>query len=186
MKNDKSYKIHLKTLDIEIDLEGDKDFVENYLKKFTDEFALIRIADRKDINLVKKNLNYPIQTKSFFNKKDEKIINNKENQLDNKNSVEFITNDSEFFNWIKLKKPKNTIETILLIIYWLFENKVKYFSPKDIIFYYEKMGKPKPTNINQYFKYISSKNKHYIESYKRGLYYITEEGKNHILETLIK
>ncbi len=181
MENENSYKIHIRFKEIEVEIEGDKDFVERNLDKIFSELNL-----EKDIQKVNK-VDLSKTAGKLQRKKNNSFIikekKSKENIAIDQNSIE---NDSEFYNWIKSKNANTIIDNILLIIYWLYEKQIKYFSPKDVLNYWMKTGKSELKNINQYFKYISSENKNFIKNATRGEYSLTDIGLIYIKENLLK
>lgn len=152
VKMAETYRIWIKKGDIEIEVEGDKDFVEKHIKEFKGELQKVTekaLPEEKSVSQV--------------TEKKEEI------KLENLSLAEFY----------KMKQPKDHNETVVVFSYWLMIKEGKEeIRPKDIGECYSKIGIRKPTNIPHTMKILASGRKAYLsKTEKRGIYKIGMYGK---------
>lgn len=155
---EQNYKIRIKLGKVEIEVEGDKEFVEKHIEEF-----------KKEIPKIVKEL--PSKEKTVIPETQEEKV-----ELKGLSLVEFY----------KQKDPKNHNETVVVFAYWLTEKEKKEeFSPKDIENCYSKIGIKKPANVPQIMKILASGGKAYlIKTRERGIYKISMLGKDLIEKEL--
>ena len=149
--NEQNYRIRIKRGEVEIEVEGDKEFVEKHIEEF-----------KKEMPKIAKEL--PPKEKTVIPETQKEKV-----ELEGLSLAEFY----------KQKKPKDHNETVVVFAYWLTvkENKEE-FRPKDIEECYSETGIKKLTNIPQTMKILASGVKAYlIKTGKRGLYKIGMLGK---------
>ena len=153
-----TYRIRLKKANTEIEVEGDKEFVEKHIEELKEE--LLKITE--EISSQEKTVGA--------------IAEREEKKLENLSLAEFY----------KMKQPKDHNEIVVAFAYWLTvkENKEK-FRPKDIDECYSKIGIKKPKNIPQTMKILASGDKAYlIKTGERGIYKVGMFGKEFIEKEL--
>ena len=151
-----TYRIRIKKGNVEIEVEGDKDFVEKHIGELKNELSkFIREMPIED---------------------GEKIIEKTNEGLENISLAEFY----------KLKSPKDHNETVMIFVYWMTEKENKEeITPKDIDKCYSKIGVPKPANIPDIMKKLASGKKAYlVKTGKRGFYKISMLGRDLIEKEL--
>lgn len=149
---EQNYRIKIKLGDVEIEAEGDKEFVEKHIEEF-----------KKEMPNIAKEL--PPKEKIITPE-----ISKEEVELEKLSLAEFY----------KQKLPKDHNETVVVFAYWLTkkENKEE-FGPKDIEKCYAQIGVKKPTNVPQTMKILASGDKAYLIKFgKRGIYKISMLGKD--------
>ena len=147
-----TYRIRLRKANIEIEVEGDKEFVEKHIEELKKE--LLKITEET-----------PSQEKTVST-----IVEREEKELEDISLAEFY----------KKKQPKDHNEIVVVFAYWLTVKESKEeFRPKDIEKCYSRIGIKKPTNIPQTMKTLASGTKAYlIKTEKRGIYKISMLGKD--------
>lgn len=155
---DQNYRIKIKQGEIEIEVDGDKEFVEKHIEEFKKE--LPRIA--KELPSKEKIVSPEIPEK--------------ESELEKLSLVEFY----------KQKDPKNHNETVVVFAYWLTKKEGKgEFKTKEISNLYSKAGVPKPKNVTQHLKNVSSAKKAYLmKGSKKGLWKLTITGEEFVEKEL--
>ena len=109
-----TYRIRIKKGNVEIEVEGDKDFVEKHIGELKNEL----------LKFIRK---MPIEDSG-------KVIEKTNEELENISLAEFY----------KLKSPKDHNETVMVFAYWMTEKEnKKEITPKDIDKCYSKIGVPK-------------------------------------------
>ena len=148
---EQNYRIRIKLGEAEIEVEGDKEFVEKHIEKF-----------KKEMPKTAKEL--PSEEKTVIPETQKEDV-----ELGKLSLAEFY----------KMKQPKDHNETVVVFAYWLTEKENKgEFRPKDIEECYTKTGIRKPSNIPQTMKVLARGDKAYlIKTGKRGLYKIGMFGK---------
>ncbi|PNR87541.1 hypothetical protein X925_08890 [Petrotoga sp. 9T1HF07.CasAA.8.2] len=119
--SEQNYRVRIKNGEVEIEAEGDKEFVEKHIKELKEE--VLKFAKESP---PKENSSTPeIST---------------ENELEKLSLVEFY----------KQKQPKDHNETVLVFAYWLTKRKKKEeFKTKDITACYDEVRIRKPKNTSQ-------------------------------------
>jgi len=151
-----TYRIRIKNGNAEIEVEGDKDFVEKHIGELKNEL----------LKFIRK---MPIEDSG-------KVIEKTNEELENISLAEFY----------KLKSPKDHNETVMVFAYWMTEKEnKKEITPKDIDKCYSKIGVPKPVNIPDIMKKLASGKKAYlVKTGKRGFYKISMLGRDLIKKEL--
>lgn len=153
---EQNYRIRIKLSNVEIEVEGDKEFVEKNIEEF-----------KKEMPKIAKEL--PSKEKTAIQE------TQKEVGLEGLSLAEFY----------KKKNPKTDVETVLIVAYYLCttEKKEEFFN-KDIKNATDKIGH-KITNIAQILKEAAKGNKAYlVKGSRRGSWTITLEGKRFVDEEL--
>ncbi len=141
---DQNYRIKIKQGEIEIEVEGDKEFVEKHIEEFKKE--LPRIA--KELPSKEKIVSPEIPEK--------------ESELEKLSLAEFY----------KQKDPKNHNETVVVFAYWLTKKEKKEeFKTKDIGACYDEARISKPKNITQHVQAVASGKKAYLTKGSARTYY---------------
>ena len=151
-----TYRIRIKKGNVEIEVEGDKDFVEKHIGELKNELS----------KFIRK---MPIEDSG-------KVIEKSNEELENISLAEFY----------KLKSPKDHNETVMVFAYWMTEKEIKKeITPKDINKCYSKIGVSKPVNIPDIMKKLASGKKAYlVKTGKRGFYKISMLGRDLIEKEL--
>jgi hypothetical protein len=154
---EQNYRIRIKRGEVEIEAEGDKEFVEKHIEEF-----------KKEMPTIAKEL--PSKEKTIIPETQKEKV-----ELEGLSLAEFY----------KQKQPKDHNEIVVVFGYWLTEKEnKKEFSPKDIKNCYTVSPK-KPTNVPKTMKTLASSDKAYlIKTEKKGLYKISMSGKDLIEKEL--
>lgn len=148
--SDKNFKIRFKNGNNEFEIEGDKEFIDNYYIKIKEDFLI----EKKQI--------------------EKKLILDKINKEEKKEIHEISKTLTEFY---KSKSPRNHNETIITFAYWLLNNQniEEFQTTKNILECYETIKIKKPGNIHQH---ISNLNKEglIMPGNKDGNYKLTLYG----------
>jgi len=157
---DKIYKMRIKKQDVEIDVEGDKKFVEKHIEKL-----------KKEIFEIEKKPSKETGTISFDNKK-------------GKLELEKLTLP-EFY---KQKNPNTHDEACVVFAYWLTKKEKKSeFKIKDISGCFKNANIPKPTNVRQHVVRMASGKKAYLAGGGgKGMYKLTLFGEEFVEKQLPK
>ena len=150
-------RIKIRKGEAEIEVEGDKDFVEKHIEELKNELS-------------KFSRKIPVEGGSV------ETIKKTNGELENISLAEFY----------KLKDPKDHNETTMVFAYWMIEKENKEeIRPKDIYKCYSKIGVPKPANIPDIMKTLASGRKAYlIKTERRGFYKISTLGRDLIEKEL--
>jgi len=155
---ERNYKIRIKLEEVEIEVEGDKEFVEKHIEGFRKEMLKI--------------------TKELLPKEKAIIpeIPKGETELEKLSLAEFY----------KQKQPKDHNETVIVFAYWLTKKEGKEeFKTRDISNCYSNAGVPKPQNVAQHVKAaMRSKKAFLMKGSKRGLWKLTIKGEEFVKEEL--
>lgn len=149
---EQNYRIRIKLGEVEIEAEGDKEFVEKHIEEFKKEMPKIA----KELPPKEKIITPEISK--------EKV------ELEKLSLAEFY----------KQKQPKDHNETVVVFAYWLTKKEGKEeFGPKDINNCYAQIGAKKPANVPYIMKILASGEKAYLsEVGKRGIYKIAMRGED--------
>jgi len=153
------YRIRIKQGEVEIEVEGDKEFVEKHIEKFKEEI--------------------PNSTKEL--PPEEKTVI-PESPPRAKLEIEKLSL-AEFY---KQKQPKDHNETVVVFAYWLTkkENKEE-FPTKDISSCFDVARISKPKNVTQHIKAVSSGKKAFLTTgSKKGLWKLTLTGEEFVEKEL--
>jgi hypothetical protein len=150
---EQNYRIKIKKGDTEIDIAGDKNFVEKHIEKYKKEvFEPSKKISDEEISPIREG-------------------KKKESGLDE-------ISLSEFYKKKKPKDYKKHDENILIFSYYLSEiEKNEEFSPKNIEDCYEETSIPKPSNTARDMKSLASGKKAYLIKSSRGIYKLSAIGK---------
>jgi len=146
------YRIRIKSGEVEIEAEGDKDFVEKHIEEFKKEMP--GIANE----LPSKEVTQEIPGKRV--------------ELERLSLAEFY----------KQKQPKDHNVTIVVFAYWLTKHEnQREFTPKAIEACYGQIAIPKPSNIPQFMKTLASGKKAYLQrGDRRGQYKLSMTGEEFV------
>ena len=148
-----TYRIKIKKGNLEIEVEGDKEFVEKHIEEFKEE--LPKITEEKPSEEVSVSSTWEGET-----------------ELKNLSLAEFY----------KMKQPRDHNETVAVFAYWLTkkENKEE-FKPRDISKCYDVARITKPKNIAQHIQAAASGKKAWLTAgSKRGFYKLTLTGEDFV------
>jgi hypothetical protein len=153
---EQNYRIRIKFGEVEIEAEGDKDFVEKHIEEFKKEMP--RIA------------------KELPSKEVTQEISGKRVELERLSLAEFY----------KQKQPKDHNETIVVFAYWLTKReKQQEFTPKAIEACYSQIAITKPANVPQFMKTLASGKKAYLQrGDRRGQYKLSMTGEEFVEKEL--
>lgn len=153
---EQKYKIRIKRGEIEIEAEGDKEFVEKHIEEF-----------KKELSKIAKGL--PPTEKDIASQIPEEKIG-----VENLSLAEFY----------KQKNPNTDEEAVLTVAYYLeFHDRQDEFTNKQIKEATDKIGH-KITNIAHTLKVAARGKKAYLLKGSKGLWKITSEGKRFVEEKL--
>jgi hypothetical protein len=153
---EQNYRIRIKLGEIEIEAEGDKEFVEKHIEEF-----------RKEMPKISKEL--PSKEKPILPE-----IPREEVELEHLSISEFY----------KQRQPKDNNETVVVFAYWLTKKERKEeFKTVEISACFSNAGVPKPRNVTQHMKMASSGKKAFLmKGSKKGLWKLTITGEKFIEE----
>jgi hypothetical protein len=156
--NEQNYKIRIKRGEVEIEVEGDKEFVEKHIEEFKKEMS--KIAEE-----------LPPKEKIITPE-----IPKEEVELEKLSLAEFY----------KLKQPKDNNETVVVFAYWLTKKEHKEeFKTKEISACFDAARIPKPKNITQHvLKVASGKTAYLTTGSTKGYYKLTLTGEEFIKKEL--
>ncbi len=152
------YKIRIRRNEVEIEVEGDKEFVEKHIEEFKKE--LPKIA--KESSLKEKPVVSEIPKEKLG--------------LEKLSLAEFY----------KRKQPKGHNETVVVFAYWLTKERNKEeFNSKDILDCYDEARMKKPKNINQHIIKMAAGKKAYLTSgSEKGLHKLILPGEGFVEKEL--
>jgi len=155
---EQNYRIRIKHGEVEIEAEGDKEFVEKHIEEF-----------KKEIPKITKEL--PPKEKLITSE-----IPKKKVELEALSLAEFY----------KQKQPKDHNETVVVFAYWLAKNKgQEEFQTKDISACYDEAKIPKPKNVTQHISVMTSGRKAYLTAgFQKGRYKLTLTGEEFVEKEL--
>jgi len=142
------YRIRIKKGNVEVEVEGDKDFVEKHIGELKNELSRFREMPVED---------------------GEKLIEKTNEGLGDMSLAEFYK--------LKSPKDHNETVMIFVYWMTEKENKEE-ITPRDIDKCYSKIGVPKPANIPDIMKKLASGKKAYIVKTRRGFYKISMLGRD--------
>jgi len=155
---EQKYRIRIKLNEVEIEVEGDREFVEKHIEEFKKEMS-------KSIRELppKEKMTPPETSKD-------------KSELEGLSLAEFY----------KQQQPKDYNEQVVIFSYWLTKKEGKLeFEPKDIDNCFAKTAIDKPKNIPQYMKVLSGGKKAYLtKGDKRGQYKLSITGRNFVEKEL--
>ncbi|MGQ9848338.1 MAG: hypothetical protein ACUVQP_12680 [Bacteroidales bacterium] len=156
--SEQNYKIRIKIGDVEIEAQGDKEFVEKHIEEFKKEMPKIA----KELPPKEK----PIPPE----------IPREEVELEKLSLGEFY----------KRKQPKDHNETVVVFAYWLTKKEGKAeFKGGDINTCYDEARISKPKNVRQHIKGMTSGKKAYLTAVaRRGYYKLTLTGEEFVEKEL--
>jgi hypothetical protein len=157
--SEQTYRIRIKIGEVEIEAEGDKEFVEKQIEEFKNEIPEIA----KDIPAKEKTVNSETPK--------EKV------ELEGLSLAEFY----------KRKQPKDHNETVVVFAYWLTKKKGKEeFKTKEISACFDEARIPSPKNITQHISAVASgKKKPYLTAgSEKGWYKLTLSGEDFVEKEL--
>ncbi|MDY6985710.1 MAG: hypothetical protein SVE93_04825 [Candidatus Thermoplasmatota archaeon] len=156
---DQNHRIRIKRGEVEIEVEGDKEFVEKHIEEFKKEIPNIA----KELSPKEKLI--PPQE-----------VSPEENELEGLSLAEFY----------KQKQPKDFNETAVVFAYWLTKKEGKEeFKASDIGACYDEVRMPKPKNITQHILALASGKKAQLaKGSKKGYYKLTSTGKDFVKKEL--
>lgn len=155
--SEQNYRIRIKNGEVEIEAEGDKEFVEKHVKELREEMPKFA----KELP-PKENSSAPEIPR--------------ENELEELSLAEFY----------KQKQPKDHNETVVVFAYWLTnKEKKKEFKTKDITACYDNARIRKPSNTSQHVKNVSGGKKALLTTgSKKGYYKLTLSGEEFVEKVL--
>jgi len=154
---EKNYRIRIKKGEFEIEVEGDKEFVEKHIEEFKQEMQ----------KAVKE---MPPEEKAIIAK--EKI------------ELEGISL-AEFYKQKQPKGHNETV--VVFAYWLTKRKKQQEFAPKDIVSCYNEIGIAKPANIWQFMKTLAGGRKaHLIRGDKKGIYKLSMTGDEFVEKELPK
>jgi len=151
---EQNYRIRIRLGEVEIEVEGDKEFVEKHIEEFRKEMPKIA----KELPPKEEIISSEIQK--------EKV------ELEKLSLAEFY----------KQKQPRDHNEIVVIFAYWLTKKKgQEEFKPKDLLSCYDEARISKPKNISQHISYVCSGTKAYLTTgSKKGLYRLTLTGEDFV------
>lgn len=155
---EQNYRIRIKLGEVEIEAEGDKEFVEKHIEEF-----------KKEMPKIAKEL--PSKEKTVIPETQKEKV-----ELEGLSLAEFY----------KQKKPKDHNETAVVFAYWLTKKKKKEeFKTKDITACYDEARIPKPKNVTQHIQAVASGKKAQLTpGSKRGYHKLTLTGEEFVEKEL--
>jgi len=152
------YRIRIKQGEVEIEVEGDKEFVEKHIREL-----------RGEVSKTVKESPLKEEVSTLETLKDVA-------QLEKLSLTEFY----------KQKRPSGHNETVLVFAYWLTKKESKEeFKPKDILSCYDEVRVPKPKNIHQHMIELASGKRAYLtKGSKKGFYRLTLTGEEFVEKEL--
>ena len=150
-----AYRIKIKVADRELEIQGDKEYVEKKLAEFHDKL----FADWEKV------LHSSINRVEFTDSKSAELHN-----IDVKDLIEFY----------RTKLPKDFNETVLTFGYYLHQIKgLNNFNQKDILRCFQLTNVPVPTNISQHLHQLVKKHMVILGS-RIGNFKLTADGKKFV------
>lgn len=149
-----TYRIRIRKGDTEIEIEGDKEFVEKHIEEFKEELSQIPEV--------------PLSEGKSISPTIEREEKEQEPKLKDLSLAEFY----------KIKQPKDHNETVVVFAYWLTkkENKEE-FKTGDISKCYDVARITKPKNTTQHIQRAASGKKAWLTTgYKKEYYKLTLTG----------
>ena len=155
---EQNYRVRIKLGEVEIEAEGDKEFVEKHIEDF-----------KKEMPKIAKEL--PSKEKAVISEIPKERVEFEKLSL------------PEFY---KQKQPKDHNETVVVFAYWLTKKEgEEEFAPRDIDSCFNEIGITKPTNTPRNMKTLASGKKAYlIRREKRGRYKLSMTGEEFIEKEL--
>lgn len=152
------YRIRIKFGEVEIEAEGDKEFVEKHIEEF-----------KKEMPKIAKEL--PPKEKTVTSETQKERV-----ELEGLSLAEFY----------KQKQPRDHNETVVVFAYWLTKKEKKgEFKTKDITACYDGARIPKPKNATQHVQAVASGKKAQLTAgSKRGYYKLTLTGEDFVEKEL--
>ena len=154
---EQNYRIRIKLGEVEIEVEGDKEFVEKHIEEFKKEMPKIakELPSKKTV------------TPEIQKEKDE---------LERLSLAEFY----------KMKQPKDHNETVVVFAYWLRKKEgEEEFKTRDISNCYDTTRIQKPKNITQHIQAVASGKKAWLTGgSKKGFYKLTLTGEDFVEKEL--
>jgi hypothetical protein len=151
---EQNYRIRIKHGEVEIEAEGDKEFVEKHIEEFKKE--MLKIAKE----LPPKEVTPEIPRK------------------------EIDWGELSLGEFYKQKQPKNHNKTVVVFAYWLTKRKgQEEFQPKDIRACYGEAKISKPKNVRQHISVNVSKG-YLTTGSKKSWYKLTRTGKEFVEKEL--
>jgi len=161
---EKNYRARFKFPDIEVEVEGDREFVDKHLTTLLELLKQPKLTEGLVEEKVEKKAP-PKPRKPRGRRAKAELVLEKTPEI----SIE------EFF---EQKKPKTHNEAVLVISYWLtkYAGK-KEIRPKDIRLVFEQLKTRKPGNVGQHIRILSDPKKGFLKrGQKTGRYFLTPKG----------
>jgi len=158
--SEENFRIRIRKGDIEIEIEGKKDFVEKHYQKLKEEI-----------------LGIPIDIEKHVAKSKAKKEKEKDKQL--------LISLPEFY---KEKNPKSHPDKTLVFAYWLTKKEnIEEFQASDILECYDKARIRKPANIRDVLGQVSTATRALLlRSSQKGEYTLSLTGMTYVEEKLPK
>lgn len=151
---EQNYRVKIKSGDVEIEAEGDKEFVEKQIKELKVE--ILKVGEK-----------LPPEKKTVTSEIPEEGIGLAKLSL------------AEFY---KQKQPKDHNATVVVFAYWLAKKKgQEEFQPKDISACYDEARISKPKNVTQHISAMASGKKACLTAgSKKGWHKLTLTGEEFV------
>ena len=170
-----TYKLRVKSKGTEIEIEGDKKFVEGHFSQFKKLLKDAKLQSARNARSSKKGRKRGRKKKPGRKPKKEKRV-----KLDLPNM--------ELKQILEEAKPDKEDTNILVFSYWLNKRmRKREFRSPDIEAMYKEIGMEAPNNITYYLRKLSDEDKGLLQhGRKNGRYKISPDGLKYITYKTIK